>query len=78
MNTALLLNPIMFVATYWGAPAFIKVIQDGDMFDLSINDQHMAKLSYSNDQELTDTEERLSGSEMLKEISRRIRESVAA
>ncbi|MCC8407558.1 hypothetical protein LJ707_01355 [Mucilaginibacter sp. UR6-1] len=78
MNTALLLNPIMFVATYWGAPAFIKVIQDGDMFDLSINDQHMATLAYTNNQELTDIDERLSGSEMLKEISRRIRESLSA
>lgn len=76
MNTALLSSPIMFVTTYWGSPAFVKVTPTGDLYDLQINDQHMALLSY-NDRVLTDVEERLSDSEMLKEISRRIQERAA-
>ncbi|RVU03060.1 hypothetical protein EOD41_03760 [Mucilaginibacter limnophilus] len=76
MNTSADSAPIMFATKYWGAPAFVKVIPDGNNFDVHINEQHFALLSYNSKHVLADLERRLSDPEMLDEISRRIEAGV--
>jgi hypothetical protein len=75
MNAALNF-PIMFATKYWGSPAFVKVTPNGDNFDVQINDQHIALLSHRDNDEWVDVQERFEDSEMIDEITRRIKASI--
>ncbi|RYZ96063.1 MAG: hypothetical protein EOP47_24610 [Sphingobacteriaceae bacterium] len=76
MNNSLLNSSIMYVRQYWGAPAFVKVTPSGDSYDLYINDQHLAVLSYRDDLILEDVDGRFDDAEMISEITERIEASV--
>ncbi|MEO6150021.1 MAG: hypothetical protein ABIN95_07225 [Mucilaginibacter sp.] len=72
MAEILLPGSIMYATEYWGATAFVKITPLGDSYDVCINDQHLAVLSYRDNLILEDVEGRFDDAEMISEISQRI------
>ncbi|RYZ97501.1 MAG: hypothetical protein EOP47_21540 [Sphingobacteriaceae bacterium] len=69
-------SPIMYATQYWGAPAFIKISPAENGYDLQINDQHMAMLTYGDNLVLQDVEGRFDDEQMINEITMRIEAKV--
>ena len=66
----------MYATKYWGAPAFVKIIPADEGYDIQINDQHMAMLSYRDQLVLEDVEGRFDDAEMISEIAQHIEAKV--
>ncbi|RCH55789.1 hypothetical protein DJ568_03270 [Mucilaginibacter hurinus] len=76
MNESMSSSSIMYATQYWGAPAFVKITPAGNSYDLYINDQHLAVLSYRDNLILEDVEGRFDDAEMISEITQHIEANV--